>query len=242
MSVPTKHVCCCQKKLPPKCHITLKCWPSDTGSPVVECLFVKIFLFQVLTVSPSEPVQTRATGWATPAARGLCSLWSTPRASETGSWRRRRPSRTLWPRSGTRSSTSTCSSSPSSRQTTGWRTPWGRWSHCLRKCSVGSFGIMWSSRRHTGTTARRPRELGIVHSEASIRVTWPVLTNQRSVFRSRDYGCSLSKEERFFGIFFLLNSKYFRMQARPPITQSFWTSEFNRILRKEYRLRKPLDR
>ena len=32
-----------------------------------------------------------------------------------------------------------------------------------------------------------------------------------------------------------------RMQARPPITQRFWTSEFNRILRKEYKLQKPLD-
>ena len=33
-----------------------------------------------------------------------------------------------------------------------------------------------------------------------------------------------------------------RMQARPPISQRFWTSEFNRILQREYNLRKPLDR
>jgi len=32
-----------------------------------------------------------------------------------------------------------------------------------------------------------------------------------------------------------------RMQARPPISQRFWTSEFNRILEREYNLRKPLD-
>lgn len=32
-----------------------------------------------------------------------------------------------------------------------------------------------------------------------------------------------------------------RMQARPPISQRFWTSEFNRILQREYNLRKPLD-
>ena len=32
------------------------------------------------------------------------------------------------------------------------------------------------------------------------------------------------------------------MQARPPISQRFWTSEFNRILQKEYKLKRPLDR
>jgi len=32
-----------------------------------------------------------------------------------------------------------------------------------------------------------------------------------------------------------------RMDSDPPITQEFWTSEFNRILRKEYKLRRDLD-
>ena len=31
-----------------------------------------------------------------------------------------------------------------------------------------------------------------------------------------------------------------RMESDPPITQNFWTSEFNRILRKEYKLQKDL--
>merc|ERR1719420_2336501 len=32
-----------------------------------------------------------------------------------------------------------------------------------------------------------------------------------------------------------------RMESDPPITQEFWTSEFNRILRKEYKLEKDLE-
>ena len=31
-----------------------------------------------------------------------------------------------------------------------------------------------------------------------------------------------------------------RMESDPPITQEFWTSEFNRILRKEYELTRDL--
>ena len=34
---------------------------------------------------------------------------------------------------------------------------------------------------------------------------------------------------------------YFYVQARPAITKQFWTSEFNRILRKEYELGRDLD-
>ena len=33
----------------------------------------------------------------------------------------------------------------------------------------------------------------------------------------------------------------FYVQARPAITKQFWTSEFNRILRKEYELGRDLD-
>ena len=32
-----------------------------------------------------------------------------------------------------------------------------------------------------------------------------------------------------------------RMESDPPITQEFWTSEFNRILRKEYKLKQDLE-
>ena len=31
------------------------------------------------------------------------------------------------------------------------------------------------------------------------------------------------------------------MESDPPITQEFWTSEFNRILRKEYKLKQDLE-
>ena len=46
----------------------------------------------------------------------------------------------------------------------------------------------------------------------------------------------LGMEDRQNSIF-----QIFRMQARPSITKRFWTAEFNRILRKEYKLRRPLD-